>query len=70
MLFTILIGNLGALRYVFKSWFVKLRFFLSGGKKTASNSGKIPIVIFSEGRQYWNIFSKSGIWQKYFFELH
>ena len=57
MLFTILIGILGALRYVFKSWFVKLRFFLSGGKKTAGDSGKIPIVIFSEGRQYWNIFN-------------
>ena len=57
MLFTILIGILGALRYVFKSWLVKLRFFLSGGKKTAGDSGKIPIVIFSEGRQYWNIFN-------------
>ena len=57
MLFTILIGILGALRYVFKSWFVKLRFFLSGGKKAAGDSGKIPIVIFSEGRQYWNIFN-------------
>lgn len=57
MLFTILIGILGALRYVFKSWFVKLRFFLSGGRKTKSDGDKLPLVIFSEGKQYWNIFN-------------
>ena len=56
MLFTILIGILGALRYVFKSWFVKLRFFLSGGRKTKDDGGKLPLVIFSEGKQYWNVF--------------
>lgn len=53
MLFTILIGILGALRYVFKSWFVKLRFFFSGGRKTETNSDEIPLVIFSDGKQYW-----------------
>lgn len=53
MLFTILIGILGALRYVFKSWFVKLRFILSGGRKTESNADEIPLVIFSDGKQYW-----------------
>ena len=57
MLFTILIGILGALRYVFKSWFVKLRFFLSGGRKTKDDRDKLPLVIFSEGKQYWNIFN-------------
>ena len=57
MLFTILIGILGALRYVFKSWFVKLRFFLSGGRKTKDDGDKLPLVIFSEGKQYWNIFN-------------
>lgn len=57
MLFTILIGILGALRYLFKSWFVKLRFVLSGGKKTVGSGDNIPIVIFSEGKQYWNIFN-------------
>ncbi len=57
MLFTILIGILGALRYVFKSWFVKLRFFLSGGRKTKDDRDKLPLVIFSEGKQYWNVFN-------------
>ena len=57
MLFTILIGIVGALRYVFKSWFVKLRFFLSGGRKTKDDGDKLPLVIFSEGKQYWNFFN-------------
>ena len=57
MLFTILIGILGAFRYVFKSWFVKLRFFLSGGRKTKDDGDKLPLVIFSEGKQYWNFFN-------------
>lgn len=57
MLFTILIGILGALRYVFKSWFVKLRFFFSGGRKSKADGDKLPLVIFSEGKQYWNFFN-------------
>jgi CDP-glycerol glycerophosphotransferase (TagB/SpsB family) len=52
-----LIGILGALRYVFKSWFVKLRFFLSGGRKTKDDGDNLPLVIFSEGKQYWNFFN-------------
>lgn len=32
MLFAILIGLLGALRYLLKAWLVKVRFRLSGGK--------------------------------------
>ena len=33
MLFAILIGIIGALNYLLKSWIVKLRFILRGGKK-------------------------------------
>ena len=56
MLFTILIGLLGVLRYLFKSWFVKLRFFFNGGKKTEGNTDKLPLVIFADDKRYWNIF--------------
>ena len=40
MLFAILIGIIGALNYLLKSWIVKLRFILSGGdrKSTRLNS--------------------------------
>ncbi|WP_261830568.1 CDP-glycerol glycerophosphotransferase family protein [Inconstantimicrobium mannanitabidum] len=35
---------------------VKLRFILSGGKKVDMNSGRIPYVIFSDNKRYWNVF--------------
>lgn len=56
MLFTILIGLLGVLRYLFKSWFVKLRFLFSGGSKGAVNADRLPLVIFSDDKRYWSIF--------------
>ena len=56
MLFAILIGILGALNYLFKDWFVKLRFVLSGGKKIEANSDKIPLVIFTDDKRYWSVF--------------
>lgn len=56
MLFTILIGILGVLRYLFKSWLVKIRFFISGGRKQMTDSNEIPLVIFSDDKRYWSIF--------------
>lgn len=55
MLFAILIGIIGAVRYAIKIGLVKLRFILTGGKKVESNV-TIPYVIFSDNRRYWNIF--------------
>lgn len=56
MLFAILIGIFGALRYVIRLGMVQLRFILSGGKKLEMNSGKIPYVIFSDNKRYWSVF--------------
>lgn len=55
MLFTILIGVIGASIYSLRMLFIKLRFKLSGGKIEA-NSKKIPFVIFSDNKRYWTIF--------------
>lgn len=55
MLFTILIGVIGASIYSLRMLFIKLRFKLSGGKVEASNK-KIPFVIFSDDKRYWKIF--------------
>lgn len=41
MLFAILIGIIGALNYLLKSWLVKIRFFINGGKKEEKNSDVI-----------------------------
>lgn len=56
MLFAILIGIIGALNYLLKDWIIKLRFTLSGGKKVEANTNKIPFVIFSDDKRYWNVF--------------
>lgn len=56
MLFAIFIGIIGALNYVLRSWLVKLRFVLNGGKKVEANGNKIPFVIFSDDKRYWSVF--------------
>lgn len=55
MLFTILIGIIGASIYSLRMLFIKIRFKLTGGKVSAS-SHKIPFVIFSDDKRYWSIF--------------
>ena len=56
MLFAILIGIISAVIYLFKSWLVKLRFILSGGKKVESDTGRLGLVIFSDDKRYWGVF--------------
>lgn len=55
MLFTILIGVIGAVIYSLRMLAIKIRFRLSGGK-AETNSSKIPLVIFSDNKRYWSIF--------------
>ena len=55
MLFTILIGVIGAGIYSLRMLFMKLRFKLSGGKVKISDR-KIPFVIFSDDKRYWTVF--------------
>ena len=55
MLFTVLLGVIGAGIYSLRMLFIKLRFKLSGGK-VAVDHKKIPFVIFSDDKRYWSIF--------------
>lgn len=55
MLFTILIGVVGAAIYSLRMLLIKIRFTLSGGK-IEKNTNKIPFVIFSDDKRYWSIF--------------
>ena len=56
MLFAILIGALGVLRFAFKGLFVRLKFLLSGGQRVEKNEDTIPLVIFSDDKRYWPVF--------------
>lgn len=55
MLFTILIGVIGAAFYSLRMLFIKLRYRLGGGKAEVSNQ-KTPYVIFSDNKRYWSVF--------------
>lgn len=56
MLFTILIGVLGALVYFFRNALMKLKFTVTGGKKTKTDGSETPVVIFTDSKRYWNLF--------------
>lgn len=55
MLFTILLGILGAAFYSLRMLIIKLRFRMNGGK-AQENEKKLPIVIFSDDKRYWTVF--------------
>ena len=56
MLFTVLLGLIGAAFYAVRMLFIKLRFAFSGGKAQKS-AKKAPLVIFSDDKRYWTIFA-------------
>ena len=55
MLFTILLGVIGAGIYSLRMLMIKLRYKFSGGKVEISNS-KIPFLIYSDDKRYWTVF--------------
>ncbi len=56
MLFTIIVGVLGAGIYALRNLFMKLRFIASGGKQEKVDANKIPFAIFTDSKRYWNVF--------------
>ena len=56
MLFTILLGVIGAGIYSLRMLLIKIKFAISGGKVEV-DTNKIPFVIYSDDKRYWNIFA-------------
>ncbi len=56
MLFSLFIGLAAAVTFGARALFMKLKFILSGGKASKEDSKKIPFVIFSDHKRYWNVF--------------
>lgn len=56
MLFTILISVVGALFFTFRMLLVKIRFLLSGGRESVHDDSRLPLVIFTDSKRYWNTF--------------
>ena len=55
MLFAALMGVFSVVLYFFREAWVKISFMLSGGRKVQSGE-KLPVVIFSDDKRYWNVF--------------
>ena len=56
MLFTILIGIIGTGYFLLRSVIIKIKFIFRGGKVRDVEDKKIPVVIFSDHKRYWNVF--------------
>lgn len=56
MLFSVLMGIVSAAFFLFQKIILKIKFVLSGGKIKEQNTDKIPYVIFSDSKRYWNVF--------------
>ena len=59
MLFSILIGIFAALVFFVQKVILKIKFAMSGGradKAAAAAAEKIPFLIFSDSKRYWNTF--------------
>ena len=56
MLFSILIGVLGAAYYFFRSAFIKLKYSVSNNKTEVKSASRLDYAIFSDDKRYWNIF--------------
>lgn len=56
MLFSILIGIVSTAFFFGRQLFLKLKFLISGGKSEQISNTKIPLVIFSDHKRYWNVF--------------
>ena len=55
MLFTIMLGLITSAYYVFRKVLLKVKYRLNSGKKI-KNDLKIPIVIFTDSKRYWDMF--------------
>ena len=56
MLFSILIGIVSTLIFFGQRLFMKVKFMINGGKIDKINNAKIPYIIFSDHKRYWNVF--------------
>ena len=55
MLFAILIGILTSLMFLWKSFLLKIKFLIHGGRVEETQK-RFPYVIFSDSKRYWNVF--------------
>jgi hypothetical protein len=56
MLFSILIGAAATLYFLFRALIIKAKVFFSGGRAITPSGTAHPYIVYTEGKQYWNVF--------------
>ncbi|MHB9293035.1 CDP-glycerol glycerophosphotransferase family protein [Hollandina sp. SP2] len=56
MLFSILIGAAATLYFLARAVIIKAKVLFTGGRVAVNPGVSYPYIIYSEGRQYWNVF--------------
>lgn len=56
MLFTVIMGAVGAVVFFFRALVMKIKSTAGRDKNATVNANKYPIVIFSDHKRYWNTF--------------
>ncbi|MCR5778260.1 MAG: CDP-glycerol glycerophosphotransferase family protein [Lachnospiraceae bacterium] len=56
MLFSVIVGVAAAVLFFLQKIWLKVKFMISGGKVDKTDTHKIPYLIFSDNKWYWNIF--------------
>ena len=56
MLFSIVIGLTVAVVFALRTLAVKLKFLLTGGRARKADITRIPFVLYSDHKRYWNVF--------------
>ncbi len=56
MLLTVIIGVITTGYFFLRKLILKLKFRIGGGKAAIKTNQKIPVVIFSDSKRYWNTF--------------
>lgn len=56
MLFSLLIGILSTGYFFLRKYIIKLKFLIGGGAKARASSERMPYIIFSDHKRYWNVF--------------
>lgn len=55
MLFTLFLGIISASYFFFRKLAIRIKFLLAGGAGKAATE-RLPLVIFSDDKRYWNVF--------------
>ncbi|MCR5623117.1 MAG: CDP-glycerol glycerophosphotransferase family protein [Treponema sp.] len=56
MLFSLFIGGAAALVFAARALSVKLKFVFTGGRGRKNDGERLPFVIYSDHKRYWNVF--------------